>query len=376
MNSLNLKEKKALIIGTTGKGESFSFGGSDKIKSLKDVLLGLYGNVEIANTFNWKKHPFKTFYKVKKAIKSADDIYVVLSVNGTRFFCPFIIRWARKKNARLFYPMVGIGELEYEVKDDPNYDKITKLIQSKNLWHKGNKKVGNILKKMNAVLVQTVRLQEMCQVFYDLNNVFVFDNIRSYIPNPEYIKLEVSCQRNVRFVYFAALNSKKGANLALEAANKLLSNGLSNFSIDFYGRLSDELKPLFVDNNLPKNLSYKGVCLRDKLNVLSKYDCLIYPSIFVEGMPGTIVDARFSALPIISSSFTFSDELISDGVDGLLFKRGDSNDLASKMKFLIENRQIIPAFSKHSFERCFNCTIESGKEEIMSIIKNIDKTAE
>lgn len=362
---LDLKTRKALLIGTVGDGPMFAFGGSDKIKALNSSLSEIYGSVDVLSTYGWKKHPIHLLNSIRKSIPEYDDLFVVLSTNGTRYLCPFILRWAKKSGARVFYAMVGIGNLEEEVRDDPNWDKITELIQNKNLWNEGDKRIGKILRGFDALLVETNRLKDMCRTFYGVDKAFVLPNNRDY--SRMFFNDKQVNSKNIKFVYFASITKGKGADLALKAANILLQRGINNFSLDFYGRKNDSVNSWFDVNAFPSNINYRGVCLKNKLDVLRTYDCLIFPSIYVEGVPGTIVDARFASLPVVASNFTFADEIVNDGIDGLIFERKNANDLADKMAKLISDPSKIADLSKKSFERSSFYTNESCNNIILEV---------
>lgn len=366
MNNNALQNKKALIIGTTGDGPKFAFGGSDKIKGLKEILSGLYKSVSIANTAGWKRHPFKAFRNVKKGIVGSDDIYIVLSTNGTRYLCPFIVKIAKKHRARLIYAMVGIGSIQTEVKCPNDWDKLTELIQEKSLWHSGSKRISRILSKMDVVLVEANRLKEMVERFYGLNNVFVLANARDY-DLPSSNQINTKQRTKTSFVYFATVSRAKGFGLLLDAVNLLNDKGVSNFEVDVYGRIAEEDDAWFKSLVLPSNVNYKGVCLVDKISTLSQYDCLVFPSTSIEGMPGTIVDARFAGIPVIASTFTFADEMIQDGQDGFLFQRKNSGDLADKMENFV-SIQDISALKENSGKRAREYTSSFSQKEILAVL--------
>lgn len=366
MNNQALQNKKALIIGTTGDGPKFAFGGSDKIKGLKEILSGLYKSVSIANTAGWKRHPVKVFRNVKRGIVSSDDIYIVLSTNGTRYLCPFIVKIAKKHRARLIYAMVGIGSIQTEVKRPNDWDKLTELIQEKSLWHSGSKRISRILSKMDVVLVEANRLKEMVECFYGLNNVFVFANARDY-DLPSANSTNTKPRAKTSFVYFATICRAKGFGLLLDAVNVLNNRGVSNFEVDVYGRIAKEDDDWFKSLALPSNVHYKGVCLVDKISLLSQYDCLVFPSVYIEGMPGTIVDARFAGIPVIASTFTFADEMVQDGQDGFLFQRKNCGDLADKMESFI-SIQDISALKENSGRRAIEYTSSFSQKEILNVL--------
>jgi glycosyltransferase involved in cell wall biosynthesis len=64
---------------------------------------------------------------------------------------------------------------------------------------------------------------------------------------------------------------------------------------------------------------------------------LVMPSIWYEGFPMVIVEAYAHGLPVIASRLGAMAELVEDGVTGLLFDPGCSEDLARKMRWASEH---------------------------------------
>lgn len=75
----------------------------------------------------------------------------------------------------------------------------------------------------------------------------------------------------------------------------------------------------------------------DKSFILSTHNCLVFPSTWVEGMPGSILESQLSYLPIISSHFTFADEMIIEGKTGWILDFVTPNCIASLMESFILN---------------------------------------
>jgi glycosyltransferase involved in cell wall biosynthesis len=61
---------------------------------------------------------------------------------------------------------------------------------------------------------------------------------------------------------------------------------------------------------------------------------LVVPSIFYESFPMVIAEAYSVGLPVIASDLGSMSSLIVDGRTGLLFRRGDPDDLAAKLSWL------------------------------------------
>lgn len=60
---------------------------------------------------------------------------------------------------------------------------------------------------------------------------------------------------------------------------------------------------------------------------------LVLPSIWYENFPRTMVEAFACGLPVIASRIGALEELVEDGVTGLLFQPGSADDLAAKLRW-------------------------------------------
>jgi glycosyltransferase involved in cell wall biosynthesis len=90
-------------------------------------------------------------------------------------------------------------------------------------------------------------------------------------------------------------------------------------------------------------ISYKGVISdRQSISILSKYFMQIFPTkYFTEGVPGSIIDSYLSGLPIVASRWESSQDIIIDGVTGILYDFGKVDDLVDKLLYCMENFEII-----------------------------------
>jgi len=85
---------------------------------------------------------------------------------------------------------------------------------------------------------------------------------------------------------------------------------------------------------------------------LSAFDMMVFPTYWQgEGFPGVIVDAFIAGLPVLASDWNLNSEVIEDGVTGLLFPAKDMIQLCDKMKYVIENRDILIPMRNKCLER-------------------------
>ncbi|HAM53839.1 MAG TPA: hypothetical protein DCP92_25265 [Nitrospiraceae bacterium] len=86
-----------------------------------------------------------------------------------------------------------------------------------------------------------------------------------------------------------------------------------------------------------------------------------------EGLGLAIIEGMAAGVPCIGADCGGLREIITDGVDGLLFKHGDSNDLADKIWTIIENESLRRSL------------ISKGKEKVKNLFdieKTVHKTEE
>ena len=65
---------------------------------------------------------------------------------------------------------------------------------------------------------------------------------------------------------------------------------------------------------------------------------MAFPSVWYEGQPLTILEAKATGLPIVVSDACAGRDEVEDGVTGFWFKSQDPDDLAAKLERLKDNR--------------------------------------
>ncbi len=68
-------------------------------------------------------------------------------------------------------------------------------------------------------------------------------------------------------------------------------------------------------------------------------DIFVLPS-FSEAFPLTLLEAGASGLPIVATNVGGVSDILHDGVNGLMTKTGDSEDLAGKIITLLDNNEL------------------------------------
>lgn len=128
----------------------------------------------------------------------------------------------------------------------------------------------------------------------------------------------------VRLVYAGRISHIKGLHVLLEAVVRL---DQKNWELDIYGPVFDIEYNEFC-RKLSANhssINWRGVIEHDKIiPTLSQYDAMVFPSIVQETMGLVMLEAFAAKVPVIGSSIWSVIEQIEDGVNGLIFKTGNS----------------------------------------------------
>ncbi len=144
----------------------------------------------------------------------------------------------------------------------------------------------------------------------------------------------------LRILTLAIIETRKGQDIAIEAAKKLWDEG-SDFRYDFVGRTN----PYFgkdIERSL-KRYAKKGYPVTvhgqlgdaDLQRVFGEVDLVILPSL-AEGCGLPLLESLWKGVPTLSSSLHSIRENARFG-GCLLFNRGDGRDLVNKLRSLIEN---------------------------------------
>lgn len=152
----------------------------------------------------------------------------------------------------------------------------------------------------------------------------------------------------LRFCYFGSILPHKGVHVLIEAF-KILPKGKAILTIigartsgnqDYYDSLKAQVSGFEV--------YFHGPYQRDDLpEILSDQDVMVLPAIWPETFSIVIREANLLGLPVIASRIGAIPAAIEEGINGFLFRTGDSHDLSKYMIRFIENPRLLKEmFSK------------------------------
>lgn len=147
-------------------------------------------------------------------------------------------------------------------------------------------------------------------------------------------------------LFVGRLHEQKGVEVLLRAAERLKEEDIhivivgSGHKEKEYRSLAEELR---VDNVL-----FTGeIGKEDLLSAFASSDVFVLPSIF-EGMPYVVLEAMASGKPVVASNLPGLAEVVAEGRNGILFEKGNDEDLAQAILRLKRNRRMARRMGKAS----------------------------
>lgn len=135
------------------------------------------------------------------------------------------------------------------------------------------------------------------------------------------------------------LSEQKGMEYFIEAAAiTIKKHPKTCFVIVGEGKLKEQLQKKTEQLGLQENIIFLGY-RSDIQNVMSQLDFVVLSSLW-EGLPLTPIEAFSVGKTVIGTSVDGTPEIIQDGVDGYLVDARNSEQLAERMCYLIENPRI------------------------------------
>lgn len=143
---------------------------------------------------------------------------------------------------------------------------------------------------------------------------------------------------DVVFVFVGRIVKDKGINELLTAFDKL-SKKYSNAKLLLVGPEERELDPINKNSQqiLEMNKQVIHVGWQEDVRLyLAISDIFVFPS-YREGFPNVVMQAGAMELPSIVTNINGSNEIIVDGVNGIIIPPKDENALYEKMELLLSN---------------------------------------
>ena len=117
---------------------------------------------------------------------------------------------------------------------------------------------------------------------------------------------------------------------------------------------------------------YQGVLSQDEIVLhMQQSHVLVLPSLF-EGFGLVIPEAMATGMPVIASTNSAGPEIIREKIDGFILNPSDVDVLASKIKWLMENREKAVKMGENAHERAKHFSWGKYSERLEKILQVVD----
>ena len=177
---------------------------------------------------------------------------------------------------------------------------------------------------------------------------YKFAKNREVIHNPLFIDVLEICEKQNVILSVARLEAVKGYDLYFEALSKVDKSLLDGWEIKIAGSGRQETELKQMASNLGLNIKFLGH-MSDVTKLYSEAKIFTLSS-RSEGLSNVLIESGAFNCARLSSDTVGARELINDGIDGLIFKNGDANDLKNKLEMLLKDENLRQKLAKNASE--------------------------
>lgn len=156
------------------------------------------------------------------------------------------------------------------------------------------------------------------------------------------IKVENEKESIFRFLNFGNIVTYKRVDLLIEAANILFDRGVKNFRVRIAGNCNcnwDLNYAPLIKHPEVFELMIKRISNEDVANLFADSHVFVMPYQDIAQSGAITVAFRYNVVTLVSDIPQF-EEFVENGVTGLTFESENAMDLADKMQWCIENRDV------------------------------------
>lgn len=161
-------------------------------------------------------------------------------------------------------------------------------------------------------------------------------------------------KKDINILFLSQFIKDKGVYEALRSVPIVLKE-LPNEKIKFVfagdGPESQKIKELAKEIGVEKKIEFTGyVQGEEKIKIYKQADIFIFPT-HHEAFPNVILEAMASGLPIVATGVGAIPEIVNQGVNGIILKSSDENEVAEGVIRLINNRKLLREMSSNNLKK-------------------------
>jgi glycosyltransferase involved in cell wall biosynthesis len=311
---------------------------------------------DVIHVHNWHYEASPSVFRAAKH----KGVPVVHTLHNYRLLCPSgtLIR-----NNQLFLNSINAGFPWSAVKHRVYRNSyIQTFLLAFTVWlHK----VGGTWANINKFIVLTDNAKEVFKASkfrFTEEQIAVKPNFIPYIPSAG-----AEEKRGTHFLFVGRLSEEKGIQILLDA----FANSEYSLRIIGTGPMQERVNEYAGRYT---NIQYLGFQNQQYiLNELKRCTAFIFPSIWYEGNPLTIIESLACGTPVIASGIGAMKSMITDQYNGLHMQPGSVSDLQCKLNIWhntpIENRRSFYENARITYEKMY--TPERNLDQLLSIYKSL-----
>jgi glycosyltransferase involved in cell wall biosynthesis len=200
----------------------------------------------------------------------------------------------------------------------------------------------------------------------DTNHFMRTDEV---LKDSEYIRIKYNINKeDFIFIFVGRIVQDKGINELLHAFDKL-SKETTNIKLLLVGPFEEALNPISENSKVILNNNQNIIEVgfqNDVRPFFALSDCLVFPS-YREGFPNVVIQAGAMGLPSIVSNINGCNEIVEDGINGLIVSPKDEDVLYDAMNKVFKDDELRVLLSKDARRLIVD---RYDQQFIWNIIKN------
>lgn len=152
----------------------------------------------------------------------------------------------------------------------------------------------------------------------------------------------------VRFGFIGTINARKGVDILVRAFRKLPTDARATLRICGNVESTPDFgRRLFSLAGDDRRITFAGPFPNSQMAAeLEMIDALVVPSVWYENAPLVVYSALAAGVPVIATDLGGLTELVRHGENGLTFGSGDADELAERLRLLVDDRDQLARLSE------------------------------
>ncbi len=346
------------LIGNFGGDSPVYDGQTLRTRLLRSELLQRLSKdaVHTADSSVTLRAPFRLLTAVLSVFRNADLVLIMPGERGLRALLPVFLLLRAVCRTPVHYLVVG-GWLPA-------------FLSTRPLLRKG-------VARLDGLHVQSRR---MCRELTAMGISRV-----SYLPNFRNFPVSgsgpVAAGDALRLVFLSRVIPEKGVALCVESVERVNQlAGRVRATLDIWGPLQDAHKHWLegILEHSAEAVRYRGPADPERVvSLLADYDVLLFPTWYAgEGFPGVVVEAYAAGIPVLASRWQDNEEVIEQGVTGMLVATQDQQALTAAVLELVEQPELLQQLKRGAKRRAASYHVDQVIPSLLQTLGvNVDRPA-